>query len=268
MTSIGDMSKPIYRFLADRKWREYHRKINVQRIMQFGVVPDLLPTFDPTASVSLAFRTRHVGPGEFVESRISEVMPRLKVQVFDKGERFISIVVIDGDVPDAELDGFKTRCHYLAMNVHISPTETSVPLSHIKGDNQMVLPWLPPFAQKGSPYHRYAIFVLQQKEEITAEAFEKIKQKSKRDEFSLRSLVSRAALHPIGATLFRSIWDEGTAGVMERAGQPGADIIFKRKRVIAIKPKEAPRGWEAKHSKAKYKPFMLGRPLRLKGARR
>lgn len=262
------MNKPIYRFLADRKWREYDRKVNVQRIEQFGVVPDFLPTFDPTASVSLAFRTRNVPPGEYVDSRVSEVMPRLKVQVFDKEERFVSVVVIDGDVPDAEIDGFKTRCHYLAVNIPLSPTQTSIPLSHIKQDDQLVLPWLPPFAQKGSPYHRYSVFVLQQKEVMNAETVAKLKAKSKRDEFSLRTLVSWTKVDPIGATIFRSTWDEGTAGVMERAGQPGADIVFKRKRVIAIKPKEAPRGWEAKHAKAKYKPFMLGRPLRLKGARR
>ena len=44
---IGDMAKPIYRFLADRKWREYKRKIMVQRITQMNVVPDVVPTCDP-----------------------------------------------------------------------------------------------------------------------------------------------------------------------------------------------------------------------------
>jgi hypothetical protein len=93
------MTKPIYRYLADRKWREYQRKIIVQRIEQLGIVPDVLPFFEPTAEVRLAFRQKNVQPGEFVDSRISEVPPRLKVQVFDKGERLVTIVVIDSDVP-------------------------------------------------------------------------------------------------------------------------------------------------------------------------
>jgi len=48
------------------------------------------------------------------------------------------------------------------------------------------------------------------------------------------------------------LWDEGTAGVMERAGIEGADIEFKRKKVIPLKPKQKARGWEARHASAKY----------------
>ena len=53
-------------------------------------------------------------------------------------------------------------------------------------------------------------------------------------------------------SIFRSLWDEGTAGVMSRAGIEGADIEFKRKKVIALKPKQKARGWEARHSGGKY----------------
>jgi large subunit ribosomal protein L35 len=56
-------------------------------------------------------------------------------------------------------------------------------------------------------------------------------------------------------SLVRSEWDEGTAGVMQRAGVEGADIEFKRKKVVALKPKQKPRGWEARHSSTKYKPI-------------
>jgi large subunit ribosomal protein L35 len=244
------MNKPIYRYLADRKWREYQYKIIVQRIKQLGIVPDLLPSFDPTAEVRLAFRGRNVQPGEFVDSRVSEVPARLNVQVFDKGERLVTIVVIDSDVPVVDTNNFKTQCHYLATNIPLSAVDTSIPLSKLK-EEQLILTWLPPFAQKGSPYHRYSVFVLEQEPEQTMDVAE-LKTSIKRDRFFLKSFVAKQNLKPIGVGIFRSIWDEGTAGVMQRANIPGADVEFKRKRVIAIKPKQKPRGWEARHSGGKY----------------
>ncbi len=189
--------------------------------------------------------------GEFIDSRVSEVTPRLKVQVFDKGERLVTVVVVDSDIPNVENDNFASRCHYLAANIPISPTMTSLPLSMATGE-QLVLPWLPPFAQKGSPYHRLSVFVLQQQPGQTLDAVE-LKEKVQRNDFSLRSFMHRHRLEPIGFNIFRSIWDEGTAGVMERAGVEGADVEFRRKRVEALKPKQKARGWEAKHSGPKFK---------------
>ena len=83
MFGKGDMDRPIYRYLADRKWRDYKRKILMQRISQMYIVPDLLSHLDPTAQVSLGFGRRNVQPGEFVDSRVSEIPARLNVQVFD-----------------------------------------------------------------------------------------------------------------------------------------------------------------------------------------
>jgi large subunit ribosomal protein L35 len=174
----------------------------------------------------------------------------LKVQVFDKGERLVTVVVIDPDVPLAERDNFMTRCHYLATNIPLSPTNTSLPLSHAS-ESQLILPWLPPFAQKGSPYHRYSVFVLQQPPGGPVDDAE-LKKIAKRDRFSMRGFIDRYKMTPIGVSIFRSLWDEGTAGVMERAGIKGADIEFKRKKVIPLKPKQKARGWEARHASAKY----------------
>lgn len=246
----GDMSKPIYRYLADKKWRSYQRLIIAQRISQLNIVPDVYPYVDPTADVRLAFGRRSVQPGEFIDSRVSEIPVKLQVQVFDKGERLITVAVVDSDVPDLENDSFTSRCHFLATNIPISPTETSLPLSKVP-EAKVALPWLPPFAQKGSPYHRYSVFVLQQQPGQVLDV-SALKETYKRDGFYFRSFVDKHLLKPIGVGIFRSIWDEGTAGVMQRAGIEGADIEFKRKKVEALKPKQKARGWEAIHAKAKY----------------
>ena len=163
-----------------------------------------------------------------MDSRVSEASPRLDVQVFDKGSRNVSVVVIDPDVPNLQTDGFDYRCHYLAVNVPLSPSSPSISLPSISQD-QTVFPWLPPHAQKGSPYHRLSIFILQQPQSSTLKP-SAIRECYQRDGFNLRSFNDKYLVKPVGATLFRSIWDEGTAGVMARAGLEGANIELKRKK--------------------------------------
>jgi large subunit ribosomal protein L35 len=247
----GDMNKPIYRYLADKKWRSYQYKIIDQRIQQLNIVPDVLPYFDPTADVRLAFGRHNVQSGEFVDSRVSEIPARLKLQVFDGGERLVSVIVVDTDVPLIDQDWFTSRAHYIACNIPVSPTQTSLPLGLVNKESQLVLPWLPPFAQKGSPYHRYSVFVLEQH---PGQVFDvaALKEKTQRDAFHLRGFVDRHHVKPIGVGIFRAIWDEGTASVMERHSIEGADIEFKRKKIEALKPKQKARGWDAKHAGPKY----------------
>jgi large subunit ribosomal protein L35 len=233
------MNKPIYRHLADKEWRKYKRNLLIQRVTQMNVIPDVLPSLDPVVSVDLAFGNRAVQPGEFVDSRVSEIPARLNVQVYDKGERYISVAVVNPDVPNVEKDAFDYRCHFLACNIKISPTSGNVPLHQLAADSQIVLPWLPAYTQKGAPYNRMSVFVLEQQpgQLIDAKA---LQEKTRRDGFILRSFVDRHSLKPVGVNLFRSQFDEGTAGVMQRAGIPGHDVEFKRKKIEPLPYKKLP----------------------------
>ena len=225
------MNRPIYRFLADKKWRQYNRLVLMQRISQHHIVPDLLPHLDPTASVSLGFGRRNVQPGEIVDSRVSEIPLRLNVQVYDKGERLVTIAVVDPDVPDVDHDSFNSRCHFLAVNVPISPTDTSVPLSKLSKNNHIIQPWLPPYSQKGSPYHRLVVFVLQQDGTEPLDIAQLRQYQSKGEGWKLKGLLTKnQSLRPIGVNIFRTVWDEGTDGVMKRAGVEGVEVEYIRKR--------------------------------------
>ncbi|OTB07792.1 hypothetical protein M426DRAFT_317690 [Hypoxylon sp. CI-4A] len=250
---LGDMDKPIYRWYAERKWRGLPYRIIMQRIQQLSIVPDVLPKFEPVADVELYFRRIKVTPGAILDSRITEVPPRLRVQVFNPGERLVSVVVMDSDVPNAETDSFDRRCHYLAANVPIAPNQPSLPLGKANKESQLAVPWLPAFSQKGAPYHRLSVFVLEQKPGETIDISKLRELYSARDGFSLKSYRDKFGLTPVGFNIFRTIWDEHTAGVMERAGVPGADVEFKFKRVYSLKEDKKPRGWEAKRQKPKYR---------------
>ncbi|KAI4253862.1 MAG: hypothetical protein L6R42_007418 [Xanthoria sp. 1 TBL-2021] len=232
----GDMNRPIYRYLADRQWRQQRRLILMQRINQMHIVPDMVPYLDPTAEVRLFFGRRNVQPGDFVESRNSETPPRLSIQVFDRGERLVSIVVIDPDVPNVETDSFDSRCHFLAVNVPISPTSTSVSLAKMSDDSDTIRPWLPPHAQKGSPYHRLVVFILEQKDgqRLESQGLKRMVE-NQAAQFNIRSCMDKVHGKLTGIHLFRTKWDDGMAGVMQRADIAGADIELKR-----MKPEKLP----------------------------
>lgn len=238
------MNKPIYRHLADKKWRSYKRLVLMQRLEQMKVFPDILPAIDPVVSTQLMFGRRKVAHGEIVDSRVSEIAPFLNIQPYDKGERLYTVAVIDPDVPNVAKDGYDYRCHYLASNIRISPTETMVRLGDLSEESQVILPWYAPYSQKGLPYQRLAVLIMEQtareptadatsvrSQEIDVAKIKAGKRYTKRDGFILRSFNTTQKLTPVGADLFRTTYDEGTAGVMERAGIPGGNVEFKRMRV-------------------------------------
>jgi large subunit ribosomal protein L35 len=255
------MNKPIYRYLAHRKWCSMERKIILQRIEQFHIVPDLLPKFEPTMAVQMVFRGYKVQPGAKLNSRITETAPTLRMQVFDKGERLISIVVLDADVPDTETDSFKKRLHFMATNIPWSPTKNSLPLTRLGSESASATPgdlavsWLPAFAQKGSPYHRLAVFILEQNNNAPLDTakLQELYDGQGREGFSLKSFRDKFGLTPVGFNMFRTVWDENTADVMARHGIPGADVELRRPRVTSLKPPRKARGWEAKRQKLKYR---------------
>lgn len=253
----GDFSKPIYRHYSRKKWLSMAYKKLVQRVEQFHIVPDVLPSFDPKMDVQLAWHGRQIEPGEKVHSLVSEMPPNVRVQVFDSKKRLMSIVVMDSDVPDPESDSFDRRLHFLAANIPVDCLTKHISLSMLtfmKAKEQLVVPWLPPTSQEGAPYHRLSVWVLEQRDNQPLD-LQKLREQyiDARDGFSLRDFAMKMKLHPFGFNMFRSEWDSGTAGVMERHGIPGAEIIYRRQKVRSTRPPKKARGWEAKRQGPKYR---------------
>lgn len=79
--------------------------------------------------------------------------------------------------------------------------------------------------QKGSPYHRYALFVFEQpgNNRLDPAAI-----KIDRETFNLRAFQEEHALKAVGAHMWRGRWDEDTKEVMQRNALPGWDVMFTR----------------------------------------
>ncbi|KAJ2902191.1 phosphatidylethanolamine-binding protein [Zalerion maritima] len=304
---LGDMNKPVYQKLARERWEEYRKLILDQRIEQFNIVPDALPKLDITADCELRFKSEKIPPGQTLKAAMTEGPPTLKVQLYEPGEKLVTVVVIDSDVPDQDIDSFTSRCHFIATNIPLSPTNphiilpaiaqksikdskaatassspgptSSSSLSPSSPSPSVPVPWLPPFSQRGSPYHRLGIYILSQEtpppkpspKAKSPKSFpsiprvldsEKLSNISclyspaaggQREGFSLKSFRDKFYLKPFAFTMFRAVWDDTTKEVMERHGIPGADMQWKRLRNPRIKPLRKRKGWEAKRQGPKYR---------------
>lgn len=243
------MSKPIYRYFAEESWRSMAYKILAQRVEQFHIVPDVLPKFDPKMDVQLSFHGYRAEPGEIIYSVVSETPPNLRIQVFDDQKRLVSVVVMDSDVPDARTDSFGRRLHFMAANLPIDCLTKNISLNQVtsKQQDKLAVPWLPPFSQEGAPYHRLSVWILEQRagKELNVEELRGYYGKN-RNGFDLNEFRKKTATKPFGFNIFRSLWDEGTAALMERHNIPGAEIVFRPQRVYSLKPPKKARGWEAK----------------------
>lgn len=137
----------------------------MQRVTQMNVVPDVLPAIDPTVSTRLSFGTSKVQHGDHVLAAISEKPPQLDIQLYEKGPKLVTIAVVTPDVPNVKKDGFDYRCHFLAANVMITPAQPTVNLAALDTSN-VIHKWTPPYSQKGAPYQRLAVFILEQPSSI------------------------------------------------------------------------------------------------------
>jgi len=87
------------------------------------------------------------------------------------------------------------------------------------------VPYLPPHAQKGAPYHRYTMIVFEQPGKIDKTALEG---SISRDSFTMRGFQDKNKLHPIGAFMWRAEWDNHTKEIMQKHNLSGWDIMYKR----------------------------------------
>ncbi|RPB15908.1 PEBP-like protein, partial [Morchella conica CCBAS932] len=108
-------------------------------------------------------------------------------------------------------------------NIPISPLQTQAIGTGAKPSDTL-LPYLPPHVQKGSPYHRYALFVFEQPGNNRLDSNLKID----RETFNMRAFQEKHALKTVGAYMWRGRWDEDTMEVMKRNELPGWDVMFTR----------------------------------------
>ncbi|KIM32584.1 hypothetical protein M408DRAFT_183496 [Serendipita vermifera MAFF 305830] len=211
----GDMSKPVFRYLAKRHWQERGKLDHLmQRIHTMSVVPDLLADFHPSLDLSISCGSEsHVEVGTFVEVKKTIQQPLLHVKAFHKEERYYTLVMVDPDAPDVRNQTYRTYLHWLVPNIRLSST-TSSPIS-LLGSEETSVPYIPPHPQNGTPYHRYCIFLLENPDPQAKIDISSVSA-ANRNEFDLRAFIAQHAFKPEragGAHFWRETWDPAVSDI-------------------------------------------------------
>ncbi|KAI7944539.1 hypothetical protein MJO28_010234, partial [Puccinia striiformis f. sp. tritici] len=195
-----DMSKPMYRFLEQQRWRkdgqlghilscsyqqfQYHmNKIDMEKtetsscfskqkvgnVHPLRVFPDLFPSIDPTVDLRIKFEHtysvgtyRTVNVGSFLPSSKSTKRPVMQAQVFYPEPRLYTIVMVDPDVPDPRNHSFTTFLHQVRTNVSMSATTNGqLDLTPTQPEAEE-LKYVGPHPAEGSATHRYTIMLIEQ----------------------------------------------------------------------------------------------------------
>ncbi|WWC72248.1 uncharacterized protein I206_106210 [Kwoniella pini CBS 10737] len=210
----GEMSKTIYRWLAEQKWRkEGGLDLLMQRLLQMKIVPDVLPSLPPTFPLSLQSKNGNstIEPGSVQLSSNFSSSPSIYSQLYyhpsestnstPNPEALHTLLMIDPDSPSHETHSFQQRIHYL---------KTDIPLSVISGEVNLtdstigkeILKWESPAPEQGTPNHRY-IFLLFRQQSPSSPSI------TKRDNFELRDYLAENDLvidDLVGVNMFRSKW--------------------------------------------------------------
>lgn len=230
-----DLSMPIYRYLSQKTWSEKALLLLMQRITQMSVTPDVIPIISPTVDVRLQFpgRTKGLRKGQFEVGEIltsleSQHMPSIEIQSFADETKKFSIALVDPDVPDEQNDSFTSYLHYLHTDVSLSSTEHAVEANN----GTVVLPYIPPHPQKGTPNHRYTLVVWEQPATAPKpNAPLAGKHAIPRERFDAQKYAQQNGLHAVGMSFWRQVWDADVATVM----QAYPDVKYEEKNFKRIK---------------------------------
>ncbi|GAA5908745.1 hypothetical protein JCM6882_008194 [Rhodosporidiobolus microsporus] len=204
----GDLSKPVYRQLAQRAWRtQGDLAILMQRVTQMHVTPDLLPSISPVADVRIHVGGEAIEPGSFAKPGQTREGIEVSAQVYHPEERLYTLLVVDPDVPDEANQSFTSFAHLLIPNISLSAASPStLPLSSAPS----TLPFVPPHPQNGTPYHRYTVLLLEQSSSLSLDAAS-----IERRGFSTREFVKEHGLKAAGVSFFRQVWDKDVSKIYE-----------------------------------------------------
>lgn len=226
-----DLTQPVYRRYLREKWESYGKMLIMQRLETMNVIPDTLPTLEPTVDVKMKFPHNNIEkwiePGEILSSNVTSKPPLFEITEYKEvKEGLYSILIVNPDVPDLETNSFSTTLQWGVQDIKLSNTDREfTPLQLEENPDLEFVEYLPATPEKNAPTNRMAVWVFKQTKELKIP-----KGELNREKFNIREFVEKYELRPVGAHLFRSIWDRNVNNVREMYGLPLGRIFHRVRR--------------------------------------
>lgn len=224
-----DYREPVYRHLAEKKWKDYDMLILMQRLETLRVIPDTLPTLDPKAEVELQFPgfiNKWIVPGTILPCAVATRPPLVKIQEFEEiaDNSLYTVVIVDPDTPDLVNDSFTTSLQWAISNIPLSNVDPVVDTDKATE----LISYLPPTPEKNTGNHRYAVWAFRQTNgPIDAQTAEPL---IKREGFDIRQFSDELGLQAVGANIWRSKFDRTSDQVREKYGLEAGRVFTRVRR--------------------------------------
>lgn len=226
-----DRTQPVYRHYLQKNWKSYKRMLTMQRLETLAIIPDTLPTLDPQVDVKMKFPHNNVDtwvePGVTLSSLVTSKPPIFEIIEFKESiDDLYTILIVNPDTPDIENDTYTTTLHYGLKNVMLSNTDSVIDIKKLdQNPDYLMCEYLPPTPEKNLGKQRFAVWVFRQSKELTKNLVN-----LERENFNIREFVDQHELTPVGAHVWRSVWDLNVDNIRQMYGLPKGRI-FSRERI-------------------------------------
>lgn len=226
-----DRGHPVYRQFLQKKWELYDLMVTMQRLEQLSVIPDTLPTLEPLVDVKVKFphNTKAefldwVEPGTRLPAFAVSRPPTIEVQEFSVPEQhtgLYSVLLVNPDTPDLELNSFRTTLHYGLRNVPLTYTDNTISPGKLLSNPEFVFKqYQPLLPEKNAQTQRACLWVFRQAEKLGDVEFSS-------ENFDIRSFAENAGLTAVGAHVWRQDFDRSVNGVREQYGLPKGQVYHR-----------------------------------------
>lgn len=227
---LDDLTQPVYRALAKKKWAAHDRMVTMQRIEQLHMIPDTMPTVDPVADVRVKFghNTRPefsdwVVPGTVLPGFATCQPPTVQVRQFEPVEGLYTVVVVNPDTPELATNSFSTQLHWGIANVALDNGTTMIDAAWQlrEGASKTFKKWSPLVPEVNAGLQRACLWVFKQPGEISPSV--------SGDSFDIRAFAAQHGLEAVGGHIWRQQYDRLVPEIRQRFGL-GAGRVFHRVR--------------------------------------
>jgi large subunit ribosomal protein L35 len=218
------LTDPVFAHLREKAWRKNVLPRTTERIQLMRVVPDAVASVLPLVDVEVAFGQGtgihdHGGDagavqvGSFVPPHVSLQQPNVRITPFHRDERLYTLALIDTDAPYEYEDKMGNYAHWLVANVPLSLAKTDVSTTK----DQTIMQYIPPHPQQGTPYHRYALVVLEQSRgsiQVNTTAASIPESIESRLHFNVNHFAAEHQMRCVGLHFWREKWSEEAAAAV------------------------------------------------------
>lgn len=217
-----DRTVPVFRHLMQERWHGVERMRVVSALELLKVIPDTMPTVEPTAEVEVRFAhaaLAPVTPGVKLSLHVTRLPPTVTIHDYAAEKALYTLVGVNPDVPDVERNTYATGLLWGVANLEL---EAGSRVFSGEG-GEVFQPYTPAVPEKNLPAQRVALWVFRQNGPVQVAP-------QTAGEFDIRAFAEQHGLTAVGAAVWRSVWDRGVEAVRQEYGLPEGRVFYNERR--------------------------------------